>query len=99
VTGPDNAPGTVVGGGVVGPVVFVVDVVTGSVVVDVEVGTLTAVGELVEANTADVTTSAMNAAVSTTRSGQFALLARGGVSRVVGPDPPPLRPPLASRCC
>jgi hypothetical protein len=87
----------VVGGGVVVPVVFVVVVVTGRVVVDVEVGTVTVVGELVEANTADVTTSATNTPVSTDRSGQFALLARGGVSRVVGPDPP-LRPPLASRC-
>ena len=47
VTGPDNAPGTVVvvGGGVVGLVLCVV-VVTGSVVVDVEVGTVTVVGEL-----------------------------------------------------
>ncbi|MGO9196589.1 MAG: hypothetical protein ACLQK4_05620 [Acidimicrobiales bacterium] len=96
MTGPDNAPGTVVvvGGGVVGLVLCVV-VVTGSVVVDVEVGTVTVVGELVEANTADVTTSATNTAVSADRSGQFALLARGGVSRVVGPDPPP----FASRCC
>lgn len=102
VTGPDSAPGTVVvvGGGVVGLVLFVVVVVTGSVVVDVdvEVGTVTVVGELVEANTADVTTSATNTAVSADRSGQFALLARSGVSWVVGPDPP-LSPPLASRCC
>ena len=98
VTGPDNAPGTVVavGGGDVGLLPFTVVVVTGTVVVDVEVGaTTTVVGEDVEANTADVTTSATNTAARADRSGQFALLARGGVSRVAGPDPPP----LATPCC
>ncbi len=85
----------VVGGGVVPLVPLVVVVVTGSVEVDVVVGTVRVAGELVEANTADVTTSARNTVLRTDRSGQFALLARGGVSRVAGQDPPV----SASGCC
>jgi len=74
---------------------FVVVVVTGSVVEDVTVGAVKVVGDFVEANTADVTTSATNTVVSADRSGQFALLARGGLAPVVGPVPLP----LASGCC